>query len=80
MTVKNKTVKTKVIKKSKKNNDSKKLQKQVDELSQILEKLNEELERILIDESLKESNGVKLEAAKLLGWGRNTLARKARQN
>ena len=46
----------------------------------ILKKLNEELERILIDESLKESNGVKLEAAKLLGWGRNTLARKVRQN
>ena len=47
---------------------------------QEIEKLNEELERILIDESLKESNGVKLEAAKLLGWGRNTLARKVRQN
>jgi len=46
----------------------------------ILKKLNEELEKILIDESLKASNGVKLEAAKLLGWGRNTLARKAKQN
>ena len=44
MTVKNKTVKAKVIKKSKKNNDSKKLQKQVYELNQNLEKLNEELE------------------------------------
>ena len=44
MTVKNKTVKVKAIKKSKKNNDSKNLQKQVNELNQNLEKLNEELE------------------------------------
>ena len=33
---------------------------------------------VLIDESLKASNGIKLEAAKLLGWGRNTLARKVK--
>ena len=44
MTVKNKTVKTKVIKKSKKHNDFKKFQRQVDELNQNLKKLNEELE------------------------------------
>ena len=37
-----------------------------------------EAEKILIDESLKATNGIKLEAAKLLGWGRNTLARKAK--
>ena len=36
------------------------------------------LEKILINESLKATNGIKIEAAKLLGWGRNTLARKIR--
>ena len=36
------------------------------------------IEKILIDESLRATNGVKLEAAKLLGWGRNTLARKVK--
>ena len=40
--------------------------------------MNSEIEKILIDESLRASNGIKLEAAKLLGWGRNTLARKAK--
>jgi two-component system nitrogen regulation response regulator GlnG len=44
----------------------------------ILKKVNSEIEKILIDESLRASNGIKLEAAKLLGWGRNTLARKAK--
>ena len=44
----------------------------------VIKKVNAEFEKILIDESLKASNGIKLEAAKLLGWGRNTLARKAK--
>ena len=44
----------------------------------IIKKVSAEIEKVLIDESLKASNGVKLEAAKLLGWGRNTLARKAK--
>ena len=44
----------------------------------IIKKVNSEIEKILIDESLRASNGIKLEAAKLLGWGRNTLARKAK--
>ena len=44
----------------------------------LLKKLNNELEKILIDESLHACDGVKIEAAKLLGWGRNTLARKAK--
>ena len=44
----------------------------------IIKKVSVEIEKVLIDESLKASNGVKLEAAKLLGWGRNTLARKAK--
>ena len=44
----------------------------------LLKMSNIEFEKILIDESLKASNGIKIEAAKLLGWGRNTLARKAK--
>ena len=44
----------------------------------VIKKVSVEIEKVLIDESLKASNGVKLEAAKLLGWGRNTLARKAK--
>ena len=45
---------------------------------EVIKKVNAEFEKILIDESLKASNGIKLEAAKLLGCGRNTLARKAK--
>ena len=45
---------------------------------EVIKKVNAEFEKILIDESLKATNGIKLEAAKLLGWGRNTLARKAK--
>jgi two-component system nitrogen regulation response regulator GlnG len=36
-------------------------------------------ETILIEEALKKTNGRRQEAAKLLGWGRNTLARKIKQ-
>ena len=45
-----------------------------------IKEINKKLESILIDESLKASKGVKQEAAKLLGWGRNTLAKKAKDN
>ena len=45
---------------------------------EVIKKVNVEFEKIIIDESLKATNGIKLEAAKLLGWGRNTLARKAK--
>ena len=38
------------------------------------------LELILIEESLKATKGIKQEAAKLLGWGRNTLAKKAKDS
>ena len=41
---------------------------------------NRKLESILIEESLKATKGVKQEAAKLLGWGRNTLAKKAKES
>ena len=33
-------------------------------------------ERVLIDAALRRSNGLRHEAARLLGWGRNTLTRK----
>ena len=48
-------------------------------LSGKLELANEiipEVERILISAALSRTNGKKNEAAKLLGWGRNTLTRK----
>ena len=41
---------------------------------------NRKLELILIEESLKATKGIKQEAAKLLGWGRNTLAKKAKDS
>tara|TARA_B110000444_G_scaffold3419_1_gene3195 strand:- start:513 stop:1916 length:1404 start_codon:yes stop_codon:yes gene_type:complete len=46
----------------------------------ILKKIGAETEKLLIEESLIATDGVKLEAAKLLGWGRNTLARKAKKD
>ena len=45
----------------------------------ILKKIGAETEKLLIEESLIATDGVKSEAAKLLGWGRNTLARKAKK-
>ncbi len=47
---------------------------------EFLKKVNKEVESIIIDESLKAANGIKQEAAKLLGWGRNTLAKKAKDS
>ena len=45
----------------------------------VLIKINEKLQKLLINESLRAANGIKQDAAKLLGWGRNTLARKAKE-
>ena len=36
-------------------------------------------ERIMIEAALQKTNGKRLEAAKLLGWGRNTLTRKIKE-
>ena len=36
-------------------------------------------ERIMIESALQKTNGRKQEAAKLLGWGRNTLTRKLQE-
>ncbi len=47
--------------------------------SNILEKLNPEFERILLEAALNHTRGHKQEAAKKLGWGRNTLTRKLKE-
>ena len=45
----------------------------------VLKRIGIEVEKLLIEESLIATDGIKSEAAKLLGWGRNTLARKAKK-
>ncbi|MDN6275815.1 sigma 54-interacting transcriptional regulator [Psychrobacter sp.] len=45
----------------------------------ILQTATPEFERVLLKAALNHSNGKKIEAAKLLGWGRNTLTRKLQQ-
>ena len=46
----------------------------------ISEDINNLYESILIDSALKLSNGNKTEAAKILGWGRNTISNKIRSS
>ncbi len=43
---------------------------------EFLKGISESFERILIEAALKHAGGRKLDAAKTLGWGRNTLARR----
>ncbi|MBI3778952.1 MAG: nitrogen regulation protein NR(I) [Gammaproteobacteria bacterium] len=43
---------------------------------EIFRDINDSFERILIEAALKHTGGRKLDAAKKLGWGRNTLTRK----
>ena len=38
-----------------------------------------DMERIMIDVALKYTGGRKQDAARLLGWGRNTLTRKIKE-
>jgi two-component system nitrogen regulation response regulator GlnG len=47
--------------------------------SNILESLNPDFERILIEAALNHTRGHKQEAARKLGWGRNTLTRKLKE-
>ncbi|HLA74422.1 MAG TPA: nitrogen regulation protein NR(I) [Gammaproteobacteria bacterium] len=47
--------------------------------SEILNHLMPQFERILIETALKHSGGRRQDAAKLLGWGRNTLTRKIQE-
>lgn len=46
---------------------------------EIFDSLNQSFERVLIETALKYSSGKKQDAAKKLGWGRNTLARKLKE-
>jgi two-component system nitrogen regulation response regulator GlnG len=45
----------------------------------LLERAQPEFERVLIRAALKQTHGRRHEAAKLLGWGRNTLSRKLKE-
>ena len=45
----------------------------------ILEQAIPELEKIMIEVALNKTAGRRQEAAKLLGWGRNTLTRKIKE-
>ncbi|EIJ35742.1 nitrogen regulation protein NR(I) [Thiothrix nivea] len=47
--------------------------------SNLLTELNPIFERILLQAALKKTGGRKIEAADLLGWGRNTLTRKLKE-
>ena len=44
--------------------------------TRLMEDAGPRFERVLIDAALRRSNGLRHEAARLLGWGRNTLTRK----
>lgn len=44
-----------------------------------LSSLSKELERILLQEALSASKGKRIEAAKILGLGRNTITRKIKE-
>jgi two-component system nitrogen regulation response regulator GlnG len=45
----------------------------------LLDEAQPEFERVLIRSALKRTQGHRQEAAKLLGWGRNTLTRKLKE-
>ena len=45
-----------------------------------LKNISREFEAIIIKEALIATRGIKIEAAKLLGWGRNTLSRKIKSS
>ena len=45
----------------------------------LLDQAVPEVERILIGVALRKADGLKQDAAKLLGWGRNTLTRKMKE-
>ena len=45
-----------------------------------LKNISREFEAIIIKEALVATRGIKIEAAKLLGWGRNTLSRKIKSS
>ena len=53
--------------------------KEVVESTSDLSSLSKELEKIMIEEALNATKGKKIEAAKLLGLGRNTITRKIKE-
>lgn len=54
-------------------------QKLENNASELLNEATPIFERIMIEAALKKTSGKRLEAAKLLGWGRNTLTRKIKE-
>lgn len=46
---------------------------------QILQEATPQFERVLIEAAMKKTGGKRQKAAKLLGWGRNTLTRKIQE-
>jgi two-component system nitrogen regulation response regulator GlnG len=48
--------------------------------SPLLDAAQPQFERVLIRAALKRTQGHRQEAAKLLGWGRNTLTRKLKEH
>ena len=47
--------------------------------SSILDTATPQFERVMIEAALKQTSGRRQDAAKLLGWGRNTLTRKIKE-
>ncbi|MDH5361505.1 MAG: nitrogen regulation protein NR(I), partial [Gammaproteobacteria bacterium] len=47
--------------------------------SNILDEATPKYEQIMIEEALRYTGGRRQDAAKLLGWGRNTLTRKIKE-
>ncbi|ACV27700.1 response regulator [Kangiella koreensis] len=47
--------------------------------TKILQQIQDDFERFIVDNALRLTHGHKQKAAKLLGWGRNTLTRKLQQ-
>ena len=45
----------------------------------LLDRATPEFERVMIETALRKSGGRRQDAAKLLGWGRNTLTRKIKE-
>ncbi|MCK4708888.1 MAG: nitrogen regulation protein NR(I), partial [Gammaproteobacteria bacterium] len=54
-------------------------QKLENNATELLDEATPVFERIMIEAALKKTSGKRLEAAKLLGWGRNTLTRKIKE-
>ena len=74
-----KKVKVAVVCEETKNKDAKDAGADIVGGDDLIEKTVPLFETILIEEALKKTGGRRQDAAKLLGWGRNTLTRKIKQ-